>query len=120
MSIQSALAGIRMRCVAQMAETLPRLLELRAALDQPGDSRAHLDEIRFAAHKSAGVAETLGFRRLGKLAQTLDQGLSDHLGRATPGPMPLTLAFLLDEYLSEMAAIVAAEACPSGASQDPV
>lgn len=118
MTIQRALAGIRTRCVAQMAENLPRLRQVRAALEQPGDVGASLDEIRFAAHKSAGVAETLGFRRLGRLAQTLDHGLADYVGKATTGHLPSTLLFLLDEYLSEIAAITGADACPTDAPPD--
>lgn len=115
MSIQSALAEIRMRCVAQMFEDLPHLRQLRDALEQSGDVSVSLAELHLAAHKSAGISATLGFSRLGKVAQTLDRGLADC---ATSGQVPLPVLFLLDEYLSEMSSIIEAEACTLGIPPD--
>lgn len=102
-SLSSTIESIRPRFLGETAQRLGRMRELRAALDQPGALDAAMGEIRFAAHKTTGIAATLGYAALGRVAQDLDAALVRYDGRSVRGPLPEDITVLVDAVMDEMA-----------------
>lgn len=102
-SLSTTIESIRPRFLAETEQRLGRMRELRSALDQPRTLDAEMGEIRFAAHKTTGIAATLGFSPLGRVAQDLDAALIRYDGRSVKGPLPKEITTLVDAVMDEMA-----------------
>lgn len=66
------IAEIRPRFLLILSERLERLEEVRDHLETAPDVLPLLEEIRSGAHRTAGLAATLGFRDLGSLSKEVD------------------------------------------------
>jgi HPt (histidine-containing phosphotransfer) domain-containing protein len=104
-SLSSTIDSIRPRFLAETAQRLGRIRAVRDALDRPGEIEAAVTEICFDAHKTTGIAATLGFTTLGKVAQEVDAALTPLNGRPARGPLPPRLTELVDAMMDEMARV---------------
>lgn len=87
-----------------------RLAELGAWCDLLGspeadaiDRRAGLDGIRYGAHKTLGLAATLGYEALGAAAGRVELALDSHLRGGPEAPALPDLLTLTELMLDEMA-----------------
>lgn len=103
--LSTTIENLRPRFLEQTAERLDRFRRVRAALDRPGRIEAELTEIRFGAHKTTGIAATLGFATLGRAAQDLDAALTPLADKMINGPLPADLVGLVDALMEEMAQV---------------
>lgn len=108
-SLTSTIDSIRPRFVAETAERLSRIRAVRGDLDRAVEIEAAVTEIRFDAHKTTGIAATLGFASLGKAAQEVDAVLTPMNGRQTKGPLPRKVTELVDAMMDEMARATASK-----------
>ena len=67
------MAEIRPRFLDTLSRRLDRFENIRDALDTSADIRPLLEEIRNGAHTIIGLAATLGFSDLGRLAQEVEE-----------------------------------------------
>lgn len=104
-SLSSTIDSIRPRFLAETAQRLARMRALRDDLEQAGEIEAAVTEIRFDAHKTTGIAATLGFPALGKAAQEVDAVLTPLNGRPARGPLPPRVRELVDAMMDEMARV---------------
>ena len=105
-SLAATIDSIRPRFLAETAERLGRIRAVRAVLDRPGEIAEAVNDIRFDAHKTTGIAATLGFAPLGKAAQEVDAVLTPLLqGKTAKGPLPARVTALVDAMMEEMARV---------------
>lgn len=78
------LAPIRQRFVATIAGHLQEIALLRRSAAGPEEGREALRGIGLIAHRVAGVAATLGFEELGRLAAALDQKIGSAMKTTSP------------------------------------
>ena len=78
-ALNSEIAVIRTRFLEDMKERLNGLNDLRAQIADRKNAPTALDQIGKHAHKMAGVAETLGFPKLGVLASQVDSEIRSAL-----------------------------------------
>ena len=112
-NLSSTIESIRPRFLEETAQRLGRIRAVRPALDRPDDLNAALTEIRFGAHKTTGIAATLGFSGLGRAAQEVDAALTDYDGRdgtVMKGPLPEQVTELVDAMIEEMARVAGPQA----------
>lgn len=104
-SLSATIDSIRPRFVAETAQRLGRIQAVRPALDRPGNLETALTEIKFGAHKTTGIAATLGFSGLGRAAQEVDSVLTEYDSATAKGPMPPEVTELVDAMIEEMARV---------------
>jgi chemotaxis protein histidine kinase CheA len=78
-SMQRAISDMRPRFIAALAERLITMNEARATIAAAGPLPQSLRTIQFLAHKTSGVAATLGFEAMGKLTAHVDAGVDAFL-----------------------------------------
>lgn len=78
------LAPIRQRFVATIGGHLQEIALLRGNAATPEDEREALRGIGLIAHRVAGVAATLGFEDLGRIAAALDQKIGSAMKAQHP------------------------------------
>ncbi|WP_305666244.1 Hpt domain-containing protein [Frigidibacter sp.] len=109
--IASRLSALRIRFLDVLETRLNEVEALRDALEAGGLPQAvredHVRAICFAAHKTVGVAATLGFADLGMLSQRVELAATDHLEHREPPTTPRMVVALTDDMLGEMALILA-------------
>lgn len=108
--IASKLSALRLRFLDVLES---RMIECEALRDrlEAGLSEAErggaVRAICFAAHKTVGVAATLGFADLGMLSQRVELAVTDYLDRSEPPTTIRMVISLTDDMLGEMALILA-------------
>lgn len=109
--IANRLSALRIRFLDVLETRLTECEALRDRLDAgtlPEAERIHdIRALCFAAHKTVGVAATLGFADLGLLSQRVEMAASDHLDRREPPTTARMVVALADDMLGEMALILA-------------
>jgi len=109
--IAGRLSALRIRFLNVIEARLTEVEVLRDLLDAGSLSEAErVDSVRaicFAAHKTVGVAATLGFGDLGLLSQRVELAATDHLEQREPPTTLRMVMALTDDMLGEMALILA-------------
>lgn len=109
--IASRLSALRIRFLDVLETRLSEVEVLRDRLEAAGEAEMARAEcvraICFAAHKTVGVAATLGFADLGLLSQRVELAATDHLERSEPPTTVRMVLALTDDMLGEMALILA-------------
>lgn len=78
------LAPIRQRFVATLTGHLKEIAILRRNASSPEEAREALRGVGLIAHRVAGVAATLGFEDLGRIAAALDQKIGSAMKARSP------------------------------------
>ncbi|AMY68528.1 hypothetical protein [Frigidibacter mobilis] len=109
--IASRLSALRIRFLDVLEGRLTEVELLRDRLDMGDRSEeSRVESVRaicFAAHKTLGVAATLGFADLGMLSQRVELAATDYLDRREPPTTARMVVALTDDMLDEMALILA-------------
>jgi len=109
--IASRLSALRIRFLDVLEGRLAEVELLRDSLERDDRSEeARVECVRaicFAAHKTLGVAATLGFADLGVLSQRVELAATDYLDRREPPTTARMVIMLTDDMLGEMALILA-------------
>lgn len=100
--LSSTIEALRPRFLAQTEERLQRVLALRPDLEANVRIEGAVNEIRSAAHKTSGIAATLGFAALGRSAQEVDEALSSYSETSLMGPLPRVQVSLVDAFAEMM------------------
>lgn len=108
--VAQRIAEVRTRFLDTMDERIDEIDAARQQLARlgahPGSHTAVTDVIRFGSHKISGIALTLGFMDLGRLAQTTE--LTVQRFDAEPGSTSPEMLFdTIDDLLGEMALLLA-------------
>lgn len=77
--VDAVVAGIRTRFIARMSDACLDIEDMMIQMDKTGPDPRMLDEIASHAHKTAGLAPTLGFHALGKIALGIEGKLSSRI-----------------------------------------
>ncbi len=104
--LSDALRPIRDRFLVALADRERAVRAALASLEAGGRDPSALEAARYAVHKTAGTAKTLGFPELGAVARACDDGFVA-LGRGTGDA---ALVNLLTEFLRQSADIRARHA----------
>lgn len=97
------LAEMRPRFAATLVERLDHMEELRDAPTLEADPTEAMEMFRHYAHKTAGMAATMGFPELGELCFAAEIAVN----RFSDGLLPLNQTLdTVDDMLGEMALIV--------------
>lgn len=109
--IADRLSALRIRFLNVLEARLTELEALRDRLEAGGQDEADrlecLRAICFDAHKTVGVAATLGFADLGLLSQRVELAVTDYIERREPPTTVRMVLALTDDMLGEMALILA-------------
>ena len=97
---------IRTRFIAALTERLDRMERWRDIVDEDRKCREPLMSIRMDAHKTVGVAKTLGFPELGSLAREVETALDGFLETDASWACDDILLSKIDDMLGEMALVV--------------
>lgn len=108
--VEKQLAMVRPRFLATLSERLDRMEGLRDILDEDRRRREPLLLIRADAHKTVGVAATLGYPELGRIAREAEAALDRFLADDAERECDDDLLSAIDSLLGEMALIVEANA----------
>ena len=101
--LKTTIDRLRPRFIVNLTEWQASFHALRPVLTGDGELSQPLQELRFATHRMAGLAGTLGFRALGRLAQQAEAQLVPLLDEAAPRrPLPPALLASLDALMTEM------------------
>lgn len=103
--INAALVPMRTKFVGQMLSRLGQLEALRCAVNDGREPLPSMAEIGQIAHRMSGVAETLGFARIGRLSMEVDMQVAAAL--STQGQVSQSwrsVEPLLEDLLDEMEA----------------
>ena len=104
--IARKIAEIRPRFLLELSQRLDRLEEIRDALETAPDIVPLLGEIELGAHKTVGLATTLGFPDLGNLAHDAEMVVR-RIAKAGNGTRPNAQDLeRIDLMLGEMALIL--------------
>lgn len=101
---------VRPRFLAALAERLERMEELLELLCEDRRRREPAELLRAEAHRTVGVAATLGYRDLGRLAQEAEARLDAHVAAKPGTPCDDATITAVEELLGEMALVVEAAA----------
>lgn len=74
--IEATLSDVRDRFLDRLGERCLEIETLMLAVDQQGPKKELIEAIAMRAHKTAGIAPTLGFDELGEDALRLESRLS--------------------------------------------
>lgn len=95
--IASVVGGVRERFLERLGDRCLEIETLMLAIDEQGLQQRLIDEIAGRAHKTAGVAPTLGFEDLGKVALDVEGRLSKPLDADGWADCRQRIETLLDE-----------------------
>ena len=103
--IARTIAEIKPRFLAAVATRLDRFEVIRDQLPTHGRPAPLLEELRIGAHRTVGLAASMGYVELGELSQKVEMAIEG--GSAEIARSAVFLA-ALDDLLVEMALAVAA------------
>ncbi|MHC0053456.1 Hpt domain-containing protein [Actibacterium sp. D379-3] len=103
-SFNANLDAIRLRFLSALSERLDDMEAIRDGLDS-GPKKTALEAIQFGAHKTVGVAATLGFADLGDLSQRAEVMIADYLAGAPDAQSYQDILDATDDMLGEMALV---------------
>ena len=108
--IASRLSALRIRFLDVVETRMAECEALRDRLEAGLPEAERVEAVRaicFAAHKTVGVAATLGFADLGMFSQRVELAVTDFLDRSEPPTTIRMVVSLTDDMLGEMALILA-------------
>ena len=106
--LKTTIDRLKPRFIVNLTEWQASFRALRPELSGDADLPPLLHELRFATHRMAGLAGTLGFRALGRLAQQAEARLVPLTDAAAPArPLPPAVLASLDALMREMDRVVA-------------
>lgn len=106
--LKTTIDRLRPRFIVNLTEWQASFRALRPVLATDADLAPVLQELRFGTHRMAGLAGTLGFRPLGRLAQQTEAQLVALTDETTPTPpLPPALLASLDALMTEMDRVLA-------------
>nr|WP_269150486.1 Hpt domain-containing protein [Frigidibacter albus] len=109
--IANRLSALRIRFLDVLEIRMTECEALRDSLEAgtlpEADRVGAVRAICFAAHKTVGVAATLGFADLGMLSQRVELAATDYIDRSEPPTTVRMVVSLADDMLGEMALILA-------------
>jgi len=108
--IANRLSVLRIRFLDVLETRMTECEALRDSLEAGLPEAERVSAVRaicFAAHKTVGVAATLGFADLGMLSQRVELAATDYLDRSEPPTTIRMVVSLADDMLGEMALILA-------------
>lgn len=104
--IRQKIDEVRPRFVKMLASRLNRFETIRDSLETPGPHPELLDELRFGAHRIAGLAATLGFKDLGDLAHRAENLILQVTESGFRDLSKPEFLGAIDDLLGEMALVV--------------
>ncbi|OIQ73237.1 hypothetical protein GALL_451280 [mine drainage metagenome] len=106
-NMQRTISAMRPRFIAALAERLVTIRSARAEIAESGPLQRSLLNIQSVAHKTTGVAATLGFEALGKLTARVDVGIEAFLKTPNDTTLHDTLNAAMDQMIAAMMEITA-------------
>lgn len=98
-AMDATLQKIRLRFIETVLERLLKFEELKQIFNSDPENITPLSELGALAHKIAGVAETLGFGDIGRLAASIDSEITRRLNSGVPA---IAVWQMVEAQLEEM------------------